>query len=91
MEDNMISKKGLFLNWLSIEKETTTQKDAIARLNRACGTKYVESWPSKMEARGYSMERVPTLVRRYMMLVVLANEFPNKTNEECERLVNMLT
>ncbi|MFB2639936.1 hypothetical protein ACE02P_18085 [Shewanella bicestrii] len=87
----MAASNGLFLNWLSIEKKSTTQKTAIARLNAACGTKYVESWPSKMEARGYSMERVPTQVRRYMMLVVLANEFPEKTENECEKLVTMLT
>lgn len=87
----MLSNCNLFISWLNIEKKTKNQKTAISELNAACGTKYVESWPSKMEARGYSMERVPTQVRRYMMLVVLTNEFPEKTENECEKLVTMLT
>lgn len=83
--------KGLFLYWLEIEKKTKTQKAAIEELNNCCGTKYTESWPSKMEGRGYTLERIPTNVRRYMMKVVLPELLPGKAESEYKKLINALT
>lgn len=82
---------GLFQNWLRIEKKTKTQKAAIVELNEHCGTKYTESWPSKMEGRGFSLERIPTDVRRYMMLVVLSELLPGKTKKEYMDIITSLT
>ena len=82
---------GLFEYWLEIERAKGTQKEAIRKLNDFCGTKYVESWPSKMASRDYSLERTPTNVRRYMMRIVLPEIFPGKSNEEYEMLVLSLT
>lgn len=84
-------ERGLFENWLHIEKQTKTQKAAINELNQICGTKYTESWPSKMEGRGYTLERIPTEVRRYMMSVVLPELLPGKTDSEYKKLINALT
>ncbi|MCS6271815.1 hypothetical protein G3489_19260 [Shewanella baltica] len=87
----MNDSDGLFQSWLTIEKKSKSQKNAISALNMACGTKYVESWPSKMASRSYSLERVPTAVRRYMMLVVLSSKFPDMTEKELKDLVCNLT
>lgn len=81
----------LFINWLSEERKTVTQKNAIERLNTACGTKYTESWPSKMEGRGYSLERIPIKVRRYMMQKVLPSLIPGHTEEEYKKIILNLT
>ena len=81
----------LFLNWLEIEKKTKKQKTAISELNLACGTKYTESWPSKLEGRGYSLERLPTEVRRYMMDVVLRELIPGQSEQKYKELVLALT
>ncbi|WP_417699957.1 hypothetical protein [Pseudoalteromonas lipolytica] len=82
---------GLFLNWLNIEKRTKSQKTAITELNENCGTKYTESWPSKMEGRGYTLERIPTEVRRYMMTIVLPELLPGKSENEYKKLIIALT
>lgn len=81
----------LYINWLNIEKKNKTQKQAIKELNSACGTKYTESWPSKMEGRGYSMERIPTNVRRFMMQKVLPDLIPGKTEKEYMEIIISLT
>ena len=81
----------LFINWLEIEKKTKTQKAAIKKLNQYCGTKYTESWPSKMEGRGYTLERIPIEVRRYMMNVVLPELLPGRTENEYKTIIIALT
>lgn len=83
--------EGLFLNWLRIEKKTKTQKTAIEELNALCGTKYTESWPSKMEGRGYTLGRIPTEVRRYMMTIVLPDLLPGKSESEYKKMIISLT
>ncbi len=79
--------QGLFEKWLEIEKKRYTQSDAIKKLNKACGTHYTNSFPSKMKGRNYSLERIPTEVRRYMMSIVLPELLPNKTEKEYEQLI----
>ena len=81
----------LFLQWLEVEKRDKSQKLAIEDLNKNCGTKYTESWPSKLEGRGYSLERIPTNVRRYMMAIVLPNLLPGKTDKEYKQIILSLT
>lgn len=83
--------KGLFEQWLLIATRNKKQKVAISELNVYCGTKYTESWPSKMEGRNYSVERIPTSVRRYMMSVVLPELVPNKTDSEYKKMITSLT
>ena len=46
----------------------------LADLNAVCGSKYKHNWPSVMAKREYSLDRCPTVVRRYMMQVVLTSE-----------------
>jgi len=87
----MVNERGLFQRWLEIEKKTKTQKVAIEELNIHCGTKYTESWPSKVEGRGYTLERIPTNVRRYMMTIVLPKLLPGKSKNEYEKLIIALT
>ena len=66
---------GLFAHWLEIERATGRALTAIlADLNAVCGTKYRHNWPSVMAERGYSLDRCPTSVRRYMMQKVLPVE-----------------
>lgn len=91
LEQIDMNEKGLFLHWLEIEKKTKTQKAAIEELNQLCGTKYTESWPSKMEGRGYTLERIPTEVRRYMMTIVLPDLLPGKSESEYKKLIIALT
>ena len=66
---------GLFERWLAIERATGRPMTSIlADINAACGTSYRHNWPSLMAKRGYSLDRCPTSVRRYMMGVVLPSE-----------------
>ena len=83
--------KGLFEQWLHVATKEKKQKVAIAELNACCGTRYTESWPSKMESRNYSLERIPTNVRRYMMEAVLPELVPNKTDSEYKKIITSLT
>lgn len=83
--------KGLFEQWLSFATKDKKQKEVIAELNASCGTKYTESWPSKMEGRNYSLERIPTEVRRYMMKAVLPKLVPGKTDSEYKKIITSLT
>lgn len=67
--------KGLFERWLDIERASERPfSEVLSDLNRVCGTKYKHNWPSVMAARGYSLDRLPTEVRQYMMLRVLPGE-----------------
>jgi hypothetical protein len=67
--------KGLFERWLDIERGTGRSMTAIlGEINGVCGTSYRHNWPSLMAKRGYSLDRCPTNVRRYMMRVVLPTE-----------------
>ena len=66
---------GLFERWLEIERATGRPMTAILDdVNAACGSKYKHNWPSVMAKRGYSLDRLPTDVRRYMMRKVLPGE-----------------
>ena len=67
--------KGLFERWLDIERASARPFiEVLADLNRVCGTKYKHNWPSVMAARSYSLDRLPTGVRQYMMARVLPTE-----------------
>ncbi len=69
------TSKGLFQRWLEIEQAAGKPlKQLLDEINAACGTAYKHNWPSKMAESGYSMERSPTAVRRYMMRRVLPVE-----------------
>lgn len=71
--------KGLFERWLEIERSTgRPMTEILADINRVCGTKYRHNWPSKMAKSGYTMDRVPTGVRQYMMTRVLPVELQTR-------------
>ena len=73
MQENRAT--GLFERWLEIERATGRPMAAIlGDLNAACRSMYRHNWPSVMAARGYSLDRCPTAVRRYMMTKVLPAE-----------------
>ncbi|HDR9757857.1 TPA: hypothetical protein QDC44_001981 [Burkholderia cepacia ATCC 25416] len=64
--------QGLFQRWLAIEAAAGKPlKQTLAEINETCGTAYRHNWPAKMAESGYSLERIPVAVRRYMMLRVL--------------------
>lgn len=66
---------GLFQRWLAIEAAAGKPlKQTLAEINEACGTAYRHNWPAKMAETGYSLERIPVMVRRYMMRRVLPAE-----------------
>jgi hypothetical protein len=44
-----------------------------------------------MEGRGYTLERIPSEVRRYMMKVVLSDLLPGKSESEYKKLIIALT
>ena len=85
--------KGLFESWLAIERATDRPMTAIlGDLNNACGTKYKHGWPSGMALRGYSLNRLPTNVRRYMMRKVLPEILGQVVpNEKIDELIVILT
>ena len=67
--------KGLFERWLEIERASGRPlSEALDELNQQCGTKYKHNWPSVMMGRAYSLDRLPTAVRQYMMSRVLPGE-----------------
>ncbi|MDH0341986.1 hypothetical protein [Chromobacterium haemolyticum] len=67
--------KGLFQSWLEIEKAAgKSMGQILTEVNSACGTAYRHNWPTKMAESGYSLERVPLEVRRYMLRKVLPAE-----------------
>lgn len=71
--------KGLFERWLEAERATgRSVSEILADLNNVCGTKYKHNWPSVMAARNYSLDRVPTAVRQYMMMRVLPGELEGR-------------
>lgn len=86
----------LFEHWLEIERATgRPMKSILDDLNAACGTMYRHNWPSVMAGRGYSLDRCPTQVRRYMMKKVLPAELDNLgikvTQKKLEALIIRLT
>lgn len=88
--------KNLFTNWLEIELKTKTMSEILVDINRACGTKYMHNWPSLMRDRGYTLERLPTNVRQYMMRIVFPVLLEDKltkdlTKKAIERIVFELT
>lgn len=87
---------GLFERWLELERATGRPMTAIlADINAACGTAYRHNWPSLMAKRGYSLDRCPTNVRRYMMEAVLPVELEKigirATNKAVAAIVAKLT
>lgn len=87
---------GLFERWLEIEKATGRPMTAILdELNAACGTKYRHNWPSVMASRHYTLDRMPTNVRRYMMQKVLPAEMAllgvQATQTQIDAIVEKLT
>lgn len=87
---------GLFERWLEIERSNGRSLAAIlADLNAACGTKYRHNWPSVMAERSYSLDRMPTNVRRYMMQKTLPAELAalgaNVSMKKIDALVVNLT
>jgi hypothetical protein len=79
---------GLFERWLEIERATGRPMTAILEdINAACGTAYRHNWPSLMASRGYSLDRCPTNVRRYMMAVVLPAEIEQLGINPSKKLV----
>lgn len=84
--------KNLFQNWLAIELRDKTLAETIRQLNVACGTAYQSNMPSKFEKAGYSLERIPTCVRQYMMRKVLPEVLDRELSEkELTKLVERLT
>lgn len=86
----------LFERWLEIERATGRPMLAILDdMNTACGTMYRHNWPSVMASRGYSLDRCPTAVRRYMMKKVLPVEFEKigvvMPQKQIDGLINRLT
>lgn len=88
--------RGLFERWLELERAGGRRlAQTLADLNAACGTKYRHNWPSVMAERGYTLDRCPTNVRRYMMRLVLQAELERRglklTPAEIDDLVVNLT
>ena len=82
----------LFTSWLESELRTKTLGKALEALNEACGTKYKHNWPSVMKDRGYTLERLPTNVRQYMMMIVLPEKLGlSLSGKELNELVKSLT
>jgi hypothetical protein len=82
---------GLFERWLEIERATGRPMVSIlADINAACGTSYRHNWPSLMAKRGYSMDRCPTNVRRYMMGVVLPTEIEQLGIHPTEKVLALM-
>ena len=67
----------------------------LSDINSACGTSYRHNWPSLMSKRGYSLDRCPTNVRRYMMTVVLPDELQrvgiNPSKKTVASIIDRLT
>lgn len=86
----------LFERWWQIEVAAgKTTGQILNEINAACGTAYKHNWPSLMASRGYSLERLSTAVRRYMMRRVLPAELAslgvNLSPEATDRLIKVLT
>jgi len=85
-------KNNLYQNWLDIELRDKTLAETLRAVNAECGTAYKSNWPSKMEAAGYALERLPKPVRQYMMRKVLPEltklEYSKK---ELKKMVDGLT
>lgn len=86
----------LFERWWQLEVAAgKTTGQILKEINAACGTAYKHNWPSLMASRGFSLERLSTAVRRYMMRRVLPAELAalgiHLSPEALERLVKVLT
>lgn len=86
----------LFVNWLEVELKTKSLKEVLESVNSACGTKYKHNWPTVMKERGYTLERLPTNVRQYMMECILPELLNEKLvsdlpKKELKKLVRSLT
>lgn len=86
----------LFERWLEIERASGKPMTVIlGDLNAACGSMYRHNWPSVMASRGYSLDRCPTAVRRYMMKKVLPVELERLgakvSQEKLDALIICLT
>lgn len=81
----------LFERWLEIERATGRPMTAIlGDLNAACGSLYRHNWPSVMAERNYSLDRCPTLVRRYMLKKVLPAELKKLGIEMSQKKIDSL-
>ncbi len=81
----------LYECWLKIERATGRSMATILDdLNAACNTKYKHNWPSVMAGRDYSLDRCPTVVRRYMMKKVLPIEFEKLGVEVSQKKIESL-
>lgn len=88
----MLNKKNLFLNFIaSQESEGVRLTDTLNELNSLCGTKYKSNWPSVMEERNHSTERIPTAVRKHMMRKVLPHLIPGLSQKDVEKIIDNLT
>lgn len=84
-----IKTSGLFERWLEIERATgRPMTDILDEINAACGTRYRHNWPSVMAERGYSLDRLPTAARRYMLRKVLPAELESLGVKITGKLVN---
>lgn len=89
LENEVVMDKGLFENWLDIELKTKEKPEVIEDLNIACDMKYKMNYISKMKSTGYSLERIPVKVRRYMMKIVLLDK--GVSDDEADDLIISLT
>jgi hypothetical protein len=96
------SGPGLFQKWWALESGKVVAKNKLqktgsilAAINLHAGTNYKTNWPAMMAARGYSLERIPVEVRRYMMRKVLDDELKKMgyslKQKELTALVHALT
>ena len=86
----------LFERWLEIERATgRPMTEILTDINAACGTKYKHNWPSVTQSHGYSMERTPNAVRRYMLARVLPVVIEEGVSRgkivDLESMINSLT
>jgi hypothetical protein len=87
---------GLFERWLEIEKASgKSVTEILDGVNKACGSKYKHNWPSVMASRQYSLDRLPTNVRRYMMEKVLPAEIAllgiRPSQDQIDAIIDRLT
>ena len=82
---------GLFQKFIEIETAAGKPlKQTLDEINAACGTAYRHNWPSKMAETGYSMERTPVAVRRFMMRRVLPAELSKRGVNMSEEIIEII-
>lgn len=92
----LLDSRGLFERWLELERASGRRlAQTLADLNATCKTRYRHNWPSVMAERGFTLDRCPTNVRRYMMRLVLQAELERRglklSSAEIDDLVVNLT